>query len=86
MSNDIETGNQREVHPPVNGEIKKILTTFGIIFGVGMIFIILAIIIGNLTLYPTVKLAITITSGIIGFVGVIGSVIYLVLSRNWRGK
>ena len=86
MSTDIETGNQREVHLLVSGEIKKILTTFGIIFGVGMIFIILAIIIGNIMLDPTVKLAITATSGIIGFAGVVGSVIYLVLSRNWRGK
>lgn len=51
-----------------------------------MIFIILAIIIGNLTLDPTIKLAISATSGIIGFGVIVGSVIYLVLSRNWRGK
>ena len=82
---DIETGNKVKINP-TGGEIKKILTTFGLIFSCGMIFIILAIIVGNLTLDPTVKLAVTVTLGIIGFVALVGSVIYLVLSRNWRGK
>ena len=84
MSNDIETGNQREAQP--TQEIKKILTAFGLIFSSGLLFIIIAIIVGNLTLDPTVKLAITIVFGVIGFIILVGSVIYLVLSRNWRGK
>ena len=82
---DIETGNKIKVHS-TGGEIKKILKTFGLIFSCGMIFIILAIIVGNLTLDPTIKLALTVTLGIIGFGALVGSVIYLVLSRNWRDK
>jgi hypothetical protein len=82
---DIETGNKEEVQPK-GGEIKKILTIFGTTFGVGLIFIIIAIIVGNLTVDPIVKIAVTITSTIIGFGMLVGSVIYLVLGRNWRGK
>jgi len=67
-------------------DLRRILTIFWITFSIGIVLIVSSIISGNIIDDFTIKLTTSILLLIFGLCFLLGSIIYLILSRNWRKR